>query len=263
MSADALEFALLSSEAKYYPMNGDGEDPEPDPSPSPDVISEDDANFLVKIIEFFIELIKSFGEWLVEQFNDTDDDYARDEIHGMKCHDIEAKSDAHWIVQFGYMISGPTGDDDELAMLKVLKCLSAERVKNIVHHFGLEDFMGEFQGDEWDALVIRLRECGLLSFADWDDDASRRYITKSSKSALAKLSIPDIVQLCYNMFSGSCGDDDENAIIRLISSQDICKIKLIVKAPYISIDQFDDNVDGEEWDTLSAILGKAYFFPSC
>ena len=267
LSAEAFEYSVATGTA--YPMNAEG-DPPPDEDPDDSVPPSqsfsagrtDDS--LKKIIEWLIHAIESLGNAIVDLFNATDDDYARNEINGLKCAEIKAKSDAYWIEKFGHLIDGPTGDDDELAMLKVLKCLPASRVVTIVHHFGLEDFMDEFQGAEWDTLVVRLRECGLLSFADWDDDASRLFITKNKKSTLAQLSITDIVQLCHNLFSGSCGDDDENAIIRLISSQDLCKVKTILSIPYISFEEFDDNVDGEEWDKLSAILVKAYFFtPYC
>lgn len=268
LSADAFEYSVATG--AVYPMNAQGDAPDEDPddsvpsSPGQAVSAGRTDDSLNKLIEWLIRAIESLGNAIIDWLNATDDDYARNEINGLKCADIKAKSDAYWIEKFGHLIDGPTGDDDELAMLKVLKCLPASRVVTIVHHFGLEDFMDEFQGAEWDTLVVRLRECGLLSFADWDDDASRLFITKNKKSTLAQLSITDIVQLCHNLFSGSCGDDDEKAIIRLISSQDLCKVKTILSIPYISFEEFDDNVDGEEWDKLSAILVKAYFYtPYC
>jgi hypothetical protein len=197
-------------------------------------------------------LIYGIGAGLSDLFNATDDDRARNEIKQANCESIVSKSDAHWIAEFKKMLSGPTGDDDENAMLKVLTCLPPDRVRNVVHHFGLQDFMDEFQGSEFDKLVLRLHECGLLRFSDWDDDATRLFVFSLSKPKLMALSIGDIVTLCKNLFAGSCGDDDERAIIRLIQNQTNRRIKKVLE--HISIDEFDDNVDGEEWDILGGIL---------
>ncbi|XXY17580.1 hypothetical protein WME88_56065 [Sorangium sp. So ce216] len=196
--------------------------------------------------------------WIAEGVNELDDDASRAEISDMNCASIVAKPDSFWIQSFQHMIDGPTGDEDESAMLKVLKCLPPERCVKVIHAFGLEDFMDEFQGSEFDQLVLRLKECGLLNFSDWDDDATRLFIQNTSKAKLGALSINDIVTLCKNMFSGSCGDEDEAAIIRLISAQDLCKVKKILQSK-ISVDDFDDNVDGEEWDQLSTILWMTQF----
>jgi hypothetical protein len=203
-----------------------------------------------------IDLITAIGAGIADIFNSKDDDAARDEINSLDCNGIIKMSDSHWIASFASMISGPTGDDDEQAMLRVLKCLPVNRAVGLVNAFGLNDFMDEFQGSEYDQLVVRLRQCGLLGFADWDDDASRLFINSSSQATLAALSIADIVQLCKNMFAGSCGDDDEQAIIRLLSFQDLCKVKTILMH-HISINEFDDNVDGEEWNTLLGIIVAA------
>src|SRR5262249_30285452 len=147
-------------------------------------------------------------------------------------------------------------DEDEEAMLKVLGCLPCDRVKNVVNSIGVEDLMDEFEGTEWDKLVIRLQACGLIGFCDWDDDASRRFISQTSKAKLSPLSIESIVCLCRNLFSGDCGDDDEAAIIKLIDSQHPCKVKNILRN-HITYSDFDDNVDGDEWTELSSILDSA------
>lgn len=204
-------------------------------------------------------LIGSFLAWAIEEavtegwFNETDDDDARAEINELNCKQIAAKDNSHWISLFNAMINGPTGDEDEAAMFKVLDCLPCDRVQAIVANWGVQDLMDEFQGSEWDKLVVRLQACGLLSFHDWDDDATCEFIKNTTDYKLAQLSINDIVTLCKNLFDGSTGDDDEACIIRLMKVQDPCKVQNIL-VHHISMEDFDDEVDGDEWDELSQIL---------
>ena len=89
------------------------------------------------------------GGW----FNETDDDEARAEIEKSPCEYIMQNDDAYWISRFDALIDGPTGDDDEAAMLKVLNCLPCARVQTIVANYGVQSLMDEFNGSEWDSLV--------------------------------------------------------------------------------------------------------------
>ncbi len=56
------------------------------------------------------------------------------------------------------------------------------------------------------------------------------------------------------MFSGSCGDDDEDAILKLLRCQSRTRLKELVTMPRMSVDDFDDNVDGDQWDDLEALF---------
>jgi hypothetical protein len=197
------------------------------------------------------------GALMESLFNGEDDDRAREEIAGLSCSDIVARSDQHWRAKFFDMIDGPTADGDENAMLKVLQCLPDERVRGLVKHFGgLEEFISEFQGDEYDRLALRMQEVGLMDFSDWDDEQAGRFALTANPSHLASMPIRDIVTLCRVLFDGSCGDDDEDAVIRLIRTQSNKKIAEIL-TQHIHMDEFDDAVDGEQWDILSGILSHA------
>jgi hypothetical protein len=208
---------------------------------------------IVGLISGIIGLIKGIVE-LEDLFNETDDDDARKWINNATCEQIIDKPNAQLVTAFEAMMNGPTGDDDEEAMLKVLKCLPSNRVQALVNALGgWETLADEFNGSEWNELMLRLQQCGVVNFAAWDDDTTRLFIQNSWPATLAILSIPDIVQLCQNLFSGSCGDDDEKAIIKLIKSQDPCKNTKIV-TNHISLEEFDDNVDYSEWDDLCTIL---------
>ncbi|MCK6624141.1 MAG: hypothetical protein L6R45_03075 [Anaerolineae bacterium] len=218
--------------------------------------TDGDTFWTVLILYAIGGLIGWIGDNIEDWFNDTDDDTARAEIKKSSCNEIIGKPDPHWIDKFNAMIAGPTGDDDEIAILKVLNCLPCSRVKGVVNSIGVSDLMDEFHDVEWDLLVVRLQECGLVDLAKFDDDATRWFISQTPKAKLAQLSIKDIVALCWNLINGDCGDDDEAAIIRLIDCQHPCKIQKILK-DYISFDDFDSGVDGEEWDELSLILWNA------
>ncbi len=211
--------------------------------------------WLILLTLGLVSLIGWIADNIEDWFNETDDDIARAEIEKLDCKGIVALDDNHWLVAFGAMIDGPTGDEDERAMIKVLGCLPNDRVKTLVNHFGLSNFLDEFQGVEFDAVTVVLALKGMLKVSDWDDDATRLFINTVSTQVLAVAAVSTIVQLCRNMFEGSCGDEDENAILRLLKAQDLCKVKQVLKQ--ISFDEFDDNVDGSEWDKLSTLLNAA------
>ena len=102
--------------------------------------------------------------------------------------------------------------------------------------------------------MLLLRHHGLVGFQSWDDDASRLFINSNAPSTLSSLSLHDIATLIQNMFKGSCGDDDEQAIIRLLSCIDCGRVRQLVARPGFSVDDFDDNVDGAEWTRLKQLF---------
>jgi hypothetical protein len=116
-------------------------------------------------------------------FNETDDDQAVIILNSKNCEDLKKMSDSDIIDLFKDMIDGPTGDDEEDAMLHVLNCFLGaklcDRITNIVQgQFGTETFYNEFNGTQWDELMIVLYHCNLVNFTDFDDDATRLFIDK-------------------------------------------------------------------------------------
>jgi hypothetical protein len=63
-------------------------------------------------------------------------------------------------------------------------------------------------------------------------------------------------QLVLNLFTGSCGDDDERAILKLLGCQSAQRLQQLVGMPRMSVDDFDDNVDGSEWDALEDLFHR-------
>jgi hypothetical protein len=183
-------------------------------------------------------------------FNATDDDNARDTVQTSPCGDIGSMTRQARLDLITPMLSGPTGDEDESAILRILNCSTCEDVSIMVDSIGLTNLLDEFNGSEWDRLVLRLTECGRLSVSDWDDDATRLFILSSECSTLNRLSLPILRRLMLNMFAGSTGDADENAIIKLIRCLPCSKVQALTSMPNMSYDDFDDVVDGDEWDRL-------------
>ena len=102
--------------------------------------------------------------------------------------------------------------------------------------------------------MLRLQQCGLVDFADWDDDATRLFINRSDCATLNALTLTDIRRLILNMFSGSTGDDDEDAIVRLIGCLPCGRRHTLMTLGGMSEDDFDDSVDGSQWTSLRRLL---------
>jgi hypothetical protein len=193
--------------------------------------------------------------WLEDLFNSTDDDQARDVINGSTCSQLSALSIELRRQMLQAMIDGPTGDDDENAIARLLECSPCDDVRTLVSQIGgVDTLLDEFQGSEWDRLMLRLQQCNLVDFSDWDDDATRLFINSSDCATLNALRLTDIRHLILNMFSGSTGDDDENAIIRLIGCLPCERRRELMLMSDMSYDDFDDEVDGSEWRSLSGLL---------
>ena len=152
------------------------------------------------------------------------------------------------------LLYGPTGDDDERTILRILETSDCARRRNLVNAVGLNKLLGDIDGDEWDRLVILLEACGIVSFDRFDDDASRRFVNSYDCSQLGRLGTAAIRQLVLNMFSGSCGDDDEDAILSLLRCQSTAKLQQLVGMPGTGVDAFDYNFDGSQWYDLESLF---------
>jgi hypothetical protein len=190
-------------------------------------------------------------------FNGVEDDNARAAIAKMSTKDIIASSDATLRQLCFDLLDGPTGDDDENSLIKIVQALPADRVKKIVDHFGgVEEFMGEFQGDEYDTLALRLQEVGLMKFSEWDDEQAWRFAFATPPDKLARMSLHDIATLCRILMDGWCSGDDELAIVRLVRSQPDQRIVELVDK-HLPLAELEDSLDGDEWDTVHALVVNA------
>jgi hypothetical protein len=203
------------------------------------------AIVVVLLVVIVAGAIGDWIDWLSE------DDKARDVVNSSTCEEINRRSDSSLRVLIVDMLDGFTGDADEKAILRILDCLPCDRVRRLVGDIGLGWFLDDIDGAEWDRLMIRLRECGLVSFRDWDDDASRRFVNGVDCGVIARLSEDDIRQLMFNFFDGFTGDADERAILRIVNCLDCAQVRSLVQRGGMSVEDFDDEVDGVEWRALA------------
>ena len=194
---------------------------------------------IIAVITLIIEVAGSIVDWM------EDDDRARDEVNRRTCAEIRELRNSTLARLIQRMLDGATLDDDEDAILRILNCLPCDRVQLIVEEVGRGRLMDDFDGSQWDRLMIRLQECGLAEFGEWDDDATRRFINDVDCSTIAELTLNDIRQLMLNLFSGTTGDDDERAILRMINCMSCSRRSQLVEMRSMSVDDFDDEVDGD------------------
>src|SRR5262249_37302230 len=103
---------------------------------------------------------------LPDLFNQTDDDDARTRIAGASHEQIRDMDENELVSMINAMIDGPTGDDDEDAILKILEAHEdrCERLTRIVNRVGVETLLDNIDGPQWDQLVTLLANCGIISF---------------------------------------------------------------------------------------------------
>jgi len=214
--------------------------------------------FLIAIIGTIllgiVDIIVEFGKWFGGLFNQTDDDDARDLINSSSCDTLRGLSNDRIIGMINSMLDGPTGDDDENAMLRLFNCLPCDRLRTIVGIVGRANIEDDFHGSEYDRLRVRFGNCGIISMQDWDDDATRVFINSTDCPALRTLSMNNIKALLRNLFDGATGDADERAIIKLIRCLPEDTVRDLLREPGFSRDDFDDEVDGSEWRELRDIF---------
>jgi hypothetical protein len=192
------------------------------------------------------------GAFFTGLFNDEDDDDAR--IWAADSEKIRAASNSDILKRIDSLIDGPTGDDDELALIRIFSALDCSRNQEIVSAAGLDRILDNVDGEEWDQIMVLFANCGIVSFSSMDDDASRLFVNRLDCNALSLLSVSAIAQLIRNMFAGSCGDDDEDAILKLLRCLSGDTIRLLVREPGLSLEKFDYNFDGDQWDSLEVLF---------
>lgn len=213
-----------------------------------------DSWYVLEIIPVVIAALGGLANFLNDLASDSPGDIACEIALKMNCSEVNASSNQAIIDLINPMLDGATGDRDENAILHLMSCLPTDRVRSVVDAVSLKRLLSDFDGAEWDRLMLFLRHHGLVGFQNWDDDASRLFINTNTPSTLNSLSLNDIATLIHNMFQGSCGDDDEQAIIRLLTCIDCQRVRQLVSWRGFSVDDFDDNVDGAEWTRLKQVF---------
>jgi hypothetical protein len=97
---------------------------------------------------------------------------------------------------------------------------------------------------------------------DTDDNAMEYVGMARSANAMATLTQTQRTRLIRDMVSGVCGDDEEQAIIDLLSTCSPSMMTAIVTDlgggnAAEGIDYLDSGVDGAEWRTLKEVLRRS------
>jgi hypothetical protein len=196
------------------------------------------------------------GGWLADLFNGVGDDNARAQIENASPDQIRQIADTELVNLVNAMLDGFTGDDDERCILRIFDALDCQRLSDVVARVGIGALLSAIDGDEWDRLVNRLADCGIIGVDKMDDDASRAFVRNRSDAQLAQLPLSTVRQLILNMFSGSCGDDDEDSILRLLNCQTGARIHQLIAMPGTEVGAFDYNFDGDQWDDLEMLFAS-------
>ncbi|MGL4173472.1 MAG: hypothetical protein ACRCTR_05280 [Actinomycetota bacterium] len=204
------------------------------------------------IVTGLIDIFVAFFNAIGDLFNATDDDDARQWSQNSVV--VTAASDEEIANRLRSLLDGPTGDDDEAAILRILRALPCGRRRLAVNAVGLNALLDNLDGDEHDQLMLVLVECDIIGFGTMDDDASRLFVLTNRCPVLGSLPVSSVRQLVLNMFTGSCGDDDEDAILKLLQCQSTARLNALVNLSGTTVGDFDDNFDGEQWDFLESFL---------
>lgn len=160
------------------------------------------------------------------------------------------------------LISGLCIGDDERAVLLILQSLTAPVFQATVNKLSLKYIDSGLDGQQWDKFLVLAasRYPAGQNIAAWriatenNDDAARMLVYKTGIKD--KLSYTEWLGVIRALLSGSCGDADEQAIIKIVRwfAAD-SKLGLINSS--IGEDAMDSGVDGQEWRTIAGIMRGA------
>jgi hypothetical protein len=210
------------------------------------------VGFIVAVV---VDTVAEIGKWIGGIINPTNDDDARDVISKSNCEQLNAFSDDRLVSLINDMLNGFTGDEDENSILKLLTCLPCARLRTIVVRVGLNELNSEINGSEKDELLLLLGNCGIIDFSSWNDDVTRLYIGRASCAQLNTLSVQSLRKLFINLFEDSTGDEDEQAINKVMNCLECSKIRQILNTDGTRWSDFDDEIQGSEWTDFKNILG--------
>jgi len=184
-----------------------------------------------------IDVLKPFvetGKWIESLFTDPTDDRVRDVINRTKPHEINLLSEDQVVDMIEKLFDGPTLDEDENAANKALGALSPGKFSKVVSRLGgLSSIDDEIDGQEWKETL------NIVS-------------TKGQH-----LPLQDKLDLIKGLFDTTTYDAEERAIINLVKSMSLDERWEMLRKKGFGKDDFDDQVDGSEWDELETLLDAA------
>ena len=103
---------------------------------------------------------------------------------------------------------------------------------------------------------------GGFAGSDSDDNAMEYAEMVSAEHAMYTLTTPQRTKLIADLVAGSCGDDEEQTIIKLLRTCSVSDMESIVTTlgrgrAADGIEFLDSGVDGGEWRSLKRVLGRS------
>ena len=168
------------------------------------------------------------------------------------------------------LIDGACVGTDEDAVLFILRRQNHAVFKQAVKELKTDYIDSGLDGIQWDTFLLLCAGRypaganlgAYLIASEKNDDAARMLITGGEgvkKVAMSKLADEEWIGIIKALLSGKCGDDDENAIVRIVYYLVTMKknAKLIHYA--IGPSEMDKGVDGKQWDQIRSIMKKGGF----
>lgn len=204
-----------------------------------------------------IGLVEKVAEIATDLFDSDADNKVRDVIKAATCREIRSWSYPLSLAYVDELLDGPTLDEDENSLLKLLSCLSLE-VRTRIIAARLDRIRADIDGAQFDSLLVFLFLTGEISpdEDEWDDNTSRRLINTAPQQVLGALELVHLKPIIQAMFDGDTGDEDESAIVRLMQSLSCERRRALTNEQGFSRSEFDDEVDGPEWDDLDRLLSE-------
>jgi len=170
------------------------------------------------------------------------------------------------------LISGVCGDEDEQAVLKILKAQSDAVFRSTVNTLTPNYIDSGVDGEEWDTFLLLCASKyrpgsnvgASLIASEKNDDAGRMLITGGlcgipslvASNRMNRLSGTEWIGVINALLSGSCDTDDEDAIVRIVQYMaDTGQAGLV--HTMIGASKMDSGVDGKQWGQVREIMRKA------
>jgi hypothetical protein len=164
------------------------------------------------------------------------------------------------------LIDGVCGDEDEAAILKILMAQSDDNCLKVFNKVTMEKFDSGIDGEEWDEFLSVImsklpaeKNAGAWQIAqEENDDAARRAVDRLWLRGYTVINDHVSPQACIGiikaLLSGSCGDDDEDAIVKIVRYLVKGRGEKDMINAWIGKDTMDSGVDGSQWTEVAELM---------
>lgn len=161
-----------------------------------------------------------------------------------------------------FLIAGSCADDEEQAIIEMLDTAAVADMVSIVTRLGGGDVKkgvdyldSGIDGAEWDELCNRVLSKSPTTSVQMDDDGARAAVAAGKHTTASATTKQGWIK---QLMDGSCGDDDELAIIRIITASTPADAIAMVDA--LGYSNLWDKIDGAESVQLTKVLkAKGYY----